>query len=95
MSRLLNEVKVTFDLEKLVRQFTLLCRDKSYQVVNFYETGKTSLPRKSNSLATSLICPRKTGKDLEALAILAPSLIPYPVGIRELLMLTSWLTGLP
>jgi hypothetical protein len=35
-----------FDLKKLVREFTQLCKEEKYQVFNFYEKGKTSLPSK-------------------------------------------------
>lgn len=45
--KLLGIVKEpTFDLDKLLRDFTSLCQDKEHpcQVFNFYEMGKTSLP---------------------------------------------------
>ncbi|KAH8892149.1 ARM repeat-containing protein [Thozetella sp. PMI_491] len=48
-NKLLNSVKgPTLDLEGLVRTFTLLCqgKDNPCHVFNFYEKGKTSLPRK-------------------------------------------------
>jgi len=49
VSHLLDNVKEsTFDLEALVREFTQLSQHQHppYQVFNFYELGKTSLPRK-------------------------------------------------
>ncbi|KAK0631109.1 hypothetical protein B0T17DRAFT_607771 [Bombardia bombarda] len=49
VSNLLSITKEsTFDIEKLVRDFTLLCQDEEHpcQVFNFYEKGKTSLPSK-------------------------------------------------
>jgi hypothetical protein len=49
VNKLLNKVKgSTFDLEALVRKFTQLCRDTDHpcMVFNFYEKGKTSLPRR-------------------------------------------------
>ncbi|KAF2627087.1 hypothetical protein BU25DRAFT_368771, partial [Macroventuria anomochaeta] len=50
VSSLLSIVKgSTFSLENLVRRFVSLCRDSDppYQVFNFYEKGKTSLPSKT------------------------------------------------
>lgn len=48
VSQLLHEAKYSFNLDELVRRFTRLCQNKDhpYLVVNFYETGKMSLPRK-------------------------------------------------
>ncbi|KAM7210013.1 hypothetical protein V8F06_014600 [Rhypophila decipiens] len=49
VSHLLENVKgSTFDLEKLVRKFTDMCRDRDHPclVFTFYEKGKTSLPLK-------------------------------------------------
>jgi len=49
VSKLLYSVKgPTFDLEALVRSFTLLCQDKEHpcHMFNFYELGMTSLPSK-------------------------------------------------
>lgn len=48
-NKLLGSVKgSTFDLETLVRKFTKLCQNKDnpYEVLNFYEKGKTSLSHK-------------------------------------------------
>lgn len=50
VSTLLDSVKgSTFDLEDCVRKFTQLCQDKDnpYEVFNFYELQKTSLPLKA------------------------------------------------
>jgi len=48
VSNLLELVKPTFDLGELVRRFTALCKenDLTDHVFIFYETGKSSLPRK-------------------------------------------------
>ncbi|KAI3322925.1 ARM repeat-containing protein [Xylariaceae sp. AK1471] len=48
VSNLLQHVKSTFELEELVRSFTTFCQDQDLygSVFTFYETGKTSLPRK-------------------------------------------------
>jgi hypothetical protein len=48
VSNLIEYIKSPFDPEDLVRDFTRLCQDKDHpcQVCNFYETGKSSLPRK-------------------------------------------------
>lgn len=46
VSQLLSEVKPTFNLEELVRHFTILSLEEKYILGNFYETGKTSLLRK-------------------------------------------------
>lgn len=49
VNRLLDIVKgPTFDVDALVRKFTELCHDKEHpcEVVTFYETKTTSLPRK-------------------------------------------------
>lgn len=48
MSQLLGEAKRTFDLDQLMRHFTQLCQNKDhpYNIINFYEKRKTSLPRK-------------------------------------------------
>jgi hypothetical protein len=47
-SNLLEHVKSTFELAELVRGFTDLCRESGFidHVFTFYETGKSSLPRK-------------------------------------------------
>lgn len=61
LSQLLHEVKCNFDLNELVGCFTRLCRegDHPYQVANFYETGKTSLPRKVFSLLPAMFAQEK------------------------------------
>lgn len=48
VSNLLEKVKPTFDLGELVRSFTALCQenDLTDHVFTFYETRKSSLPRK-------------------------------------------------
>jgi hypothetical protein len=48
VSSMLEETKSTFELEELVRSFTTFCRenDLTDYVYTFYETGKSSLPRK-------------------------------------------------
>lgn len=47
-SNLLELVKSSFNLGELVRSFTALCQehDLADHIVSFYETGKSSLPRK-------------------------------------------------
>lgn len=61
LSQLLHEVKCNFDLDELVGCFTRLCLegDHPYQVANFYETGKTSLPRKVFSLLPAMFAQEK------------------------------------
>ncbi|KAK3364019.1 armadillo-type protein [Lasiosphaeria hispida] len=48
VSNLLELVKSTFDLEELARSFTTLCQENKLtdRIFIFYETGKSSLPRK-------------------------------------------------
>jgi hypothetical protein len=48
VSNMLEHVKSTFELGELVRSFTALCRENDLidHVFTFYETGKSSLPRK-------------------------------------------------
>lgn len=48
VSNMLEHVKSTFELGELVRSFTALCRENylTDHVFTFYETGKSSLPRK-------------------------------------------------
>ncbi|RYP18646.1 hypothetical protein DL767_009791 [Monosporascus sp. MG133] len=48
VSNLLEHAKSTFELGELVRSFTALCRENDLidRVFTFYETGKSSLPRK-------------------------------------------------
>ncbi|KAI9037821.1 NACHT domain-containing protein [Aspergillus affinis] len=48
VSNMLEQVKPTFELEELVRSFTTFCQenDLTQHVFTFYETGKSSLPRK-------------------------------------------------
>lgn len=48
VSKLLENVKPTFELGELVRSFTDLCKENDLidHVFTFYETGKSSLPRK-------------------------------------------------
>lgn len=48
VSKLLDNVKESFDLDELVRRFTRLCQEPAhpYQVMTFYELGKTNLYHK-------------------------------------------------
>lgn len=48
VTKLLDSVKESFDLDELVRRFTQLCQEPAhpYQVMTFYELGKTNLYNK-------------------------------------------------
>lgn len=89
VSKLLDSVKgSTFQLERLVREFTALCQDKDYpiQVFNFYEMRTTSLPRK---VFPWLPVPLQTPKPVRVIehSISAFSTRVISVGSRKLLTL--------
>ncbi|KAI0506636.1 ARM repeat-containing protein [Xylaria bambusicola] len=75
VSSLLKHVKPSFDLGELVRRFASFCRDNELNdnILTFYETGLTSLPRK--------ILPwlRDEGKPLVDQVSATLDFVPHPI----------------
>ncbi|KAK3332775.1 hypothetical protein B0T19DRAFT_354377 [Cercophora scortea] len=92
-NKLLGSVRgSTFDLETLVRKFTLLCRDsdRPLLVFNFYEKGKTSLPLK--------ICPWLPGwlrqeKQLVDESSATLDIVPHPLPLDRSHVLMNKFSG--
>ncbi|KFY28765.1 hypothetical protein V491_00298, partial [Pseudogymnoascus sp. VKM F-3775] len=78
VSNMLEHVKSTFELGELVRSFTALCKKNGLidHVFTFYETGKSSLPRK---IAPWLPASLSQEQPLVSLPSATPDFVPHPI----------------
>ncbi|KAK0754456.1 hypothetical protein B0T18DRAFT_37303 [Schizothecium vesticola] len=82
VSHLLKLTKSTFDLDELVRNFTTLCLDNDLKggLFTFYETGKSSLPRKIAPWLPAFLSQEQPLVDSQSATL---HIVPHPLPINR------------
>ncbi|KAI0412356.1 ARM repeat-containing protein [Xylaria grammica] len=78
VSNLMQYVKSTFELREIVQRFTTFCREQELDeyVSTFYETGKTSLPRKIVPWLPAMWSQEKPLVDKQSATL---DIVPHPL----------------
>ncbi|KAG2414059.1 hypothetical protein HFD88_003250 [Aspergillus terreus] len=92
ISNLLELVKSSFNLGELVRSFTALCQehDLADRIVSFYETGKSSLPRKVAPWLPQYLAQEKPLVDI---CSATPDIVKHPLPLDRPHVLMNKFSG--